>query len=330
MQFQAWRARARGIAEELTARASFRSTRSVAIMGALDETRRQIGLRLPGGVVPREQSPGEAVPEGAAPPWPVASVSYGGRAAPRGTRRSGRVSSSPAAPGERSPPRDHRRFSKHRSPGWPAVSVACRAARHRGGIAGAAAARVESIPKRLASPTPTPTPTPTVRPVPAAARPPLQPVRTCSIAEAASRLAPRHVLRQRAQRRPPARSSTTTRAAPTPARHGQRHEGADQRGGPWPCWAPTIVRAPPFLSPERNPGQVVLVGGGDITLASGSDHLPRLGQHARPRSAGLNASLGRCAGHLDRARLLGVLGWTPWQPSWNRTEELSRRLVQPR
>ena len=177
-------------------------------------------------------------------------------------------------------------------------------------------ARVSTLSTASASPTPTPTPTPTpaARAVPAAV-PPAQPVRTCSIAEAASdsRLGT---------------FSGSVRNATT----GEilyDHGGATFSRTASVMKVLTSAAALAVLGPDyratttvvagAQPGQVVLVGGGDITLASGSSNIYPGAASMLDLAAQVNSSLGGVPVTsivLDSSAFAG----DAWQPSWNRKE----------
>ncbi|MDN4639206.1 D-alanyl-D-alanine carboxypeptidase/D-alanyl-D-alanine-endopeptidase [Agreia sp. PsM10] len=181
-----------------------------------------------------------------------------------------------------------------------------------------AAARVATLPSASpsgpASATPTPTPTPTARPVPAAV-PAAQPVRTCSIAEAAS------------DERLGTFSGSVRNATTGEILY-------DHAGGTYSRTASvmkvlTSAAALAVLGPDyrasttvvagTEPGQVVLVGGGDITLASGSSNIYPGSASMLDLAAQVNASLGGAPVTsivLDSSAFSG----DAWQPSWNRKE----------
>jgi D-alanyl-D-alanine carboxypeptidase/D-alanyl-D-alanine-endopeptidase (penicillin-binding protein 4) len=187
-----------------------------------------------------------------------------------------------------------------------------------GGPDAPVAARVS--PSMSASPSPsatataTPTPTPTVRPVPAGA-PAAQPVRTCSIAEAASDL-------RLGTFSGSVRNATTGEVL------------YDHAGGTYSRTASvmkvlTSAAALAVLGPDyranttvvagTEPGQVVLVGGGDITLASGSSNVYPGSASMLDLAAQVNSSLGGAQVTsivLDSSAFSG----DAWQPSWNRKE----------
>ncbi|KQP56460.1 D-alanyl-D-alanine carboxypeptidase/D-alanyl-D-alanine-endopeptidase [Agreia sp. Leaf283] len=182
------------------------------------------------------------------------------------------------------------------------------------------AARVAPLPSASTSSsatstsTSTPTPTPTARPVPAAV-PAAQPVRTCSIAEAAS----------------DSRLGTFSGSV----RNATTGEILyDHAGGTYSRTASvmkvlTSAAALAVLGPDyrastsvvagTEPGQVVLVGGGDITLASGSSNIYPGSTSMLDLAAQVNASLGGAPVTsivLDSSAFSG----DAWQPSWNRKE----------
>jgi D-alanyl-D-alanine carboxypeptidase/D-alanyl-D-alanine-endopeptidase (penicillin-binding protein 4) len=183
------------------------------------------------------------------------------------------------------------------------------------------ASRVETQ-ARIAAPdvsaqpsvTSTPTPTQTSRPVPAAAQP-AQPVRTCSIAEAAS----------------DSRLGTFQGSVRNAATGEVLY---DHGGGTFSRTASvmkvlTSAAALAVLGPDyrasttvvagSQPGQVVLVGGGDITLASGSSNIYPGSASMTDLASQVNSALGGAAVTsivLDSS----AFGGDAWQPSWNRKE----------
>ncbi|SMG13412.1 D-alanyl-D-alanine carboxypeptidase/D-alanyl-D-alanine-endopeptidase [Agreia pratensis] len=175
-------------------------------------------------------------------------------------------------------------------------------------------ARVSAPPSATPTVTSTPTPTPEARSVPAAVTP-AQPVRTCSIAEAAS----------------DSRLGTFSGSV----RNATTGEILyDHGGGTYSRTASvmkvlTSAAALAVLGPDyrasttvvagTQPGQVVLVGGGDITLASGSSNIYPGAASMLDLAAQVTASLGGTPVTsivLDSSAFAG----DAWQPSWNRKE----------
>ncbi|CAD5992592.1 D-alanyl-D-alanine carboxypeptidase/D-alanyl-D-alanine-endopeptidase [Agreia sp. COWG] len=184
------------------------------------------------------------------------------------------------------------------------------------------AALSDGSPSQVAGPTvsptptstPTPTATPAARPLPASVLA-AQPVRTCSIAEAASdgRLG---------TFQGSVRNATTGEIL------------YDHGGGTYSRTASvmkvlTSAAALAVLGPDyrvttkvvagSTPGQVVLVGGGDITLSSGSSNI-------YPGSASMTDLASQVASSLGGAAVTSIVldssafGGDAWQASWNRKE----------
>jgi D-alanyl-D-alanine carboxypeptidase/D-alanyl-D-alanine-endopeptidase (penicillin-binding protein 4) len=171
-----------------------------------------------------------------------------------------------------------------------------------------------STPSASATPTAEPSSAPAARPVPAAI-PPAQPVRTCSIAEAAS----------------DARLGTFQGSV----RNATTGEILYDHGGGVPSRTASVMKvltsaaALAVLGPDyrvttkvvagTEPGQVVLVGGGDITLASGSSNIYPGAASMVDLAAQVNAARGGAPVTsivLDSTAFSG----DAWQPSWNRKE----------
>ncbi|MCS5716507.1 D-alanyl-D-alanine carboxypeptidase [Herbiconiux sp. CPCC 205716] len=187
---------------------------------------------------------------------------------------------------------------------------------------GAAPESAIAVPTASATPTPTSTPTPiaTPRPTPQAVAAPA-PVRTCSVADLDAD--PRLGTRLAAVRNATTGELLFDRAATTPARTASVMKVLSSAAalavlGPDHRVPTTVVRG-------AEPGQVVLVGGGDITLASqgeniypGAASLPDL---AAQTQAAWDADPATAGTPITSVLLdASVFSGDRWHPSWNRKE----------
>ncbi|GAA2249852.1 D-alanyl-D-alanine carboxypeptidase/D-alanyl-D-alanine-endopeptidase [Herbiconiux moechotypicola] len=171
-----------------------------------------------------------------------------------------------------------------------------------------------------ATATPTPTPTPDPRPVPAAGSAPA-PVRTCSVADLAADSRLGTFLGE-------VRNATTgevlfDRSGSTFARTASVMKVLTSAAAL--AVLGSAYQVPTTVVKGANPGEVVLVGGGDITLASGSSNIYTGSASMLDLADQVNAAWNAdpsTAGTAITSIVLdaGAFSGDRWQPSWNRKE----------